>query len=117
MGSLEDILVPIVAMITTFGSMFGIAYIFFTTRHRERMSMIEKGADPVLFQSQPKPYVVLKYGLFLAGIGIGLLFGNILSMTTVLNPEAAYFSMILIFGGLGLGSYYLIYNKIIKKNN
>ena len=117
MNNLEDILVPIVAMVTTFGSLFGIAYIFYTTRNRERMAMIEKGADPTLFQSQPKPYAVLKYGLLLVGLGVGILIGNLLAMTTVLNPVASYFSMILLFGGAGLGAYYLIYKKIVKKEN
>ena len=34
-----------------FASAFGIMYMFYTTRNRERMAMIENGANPELFKS------------------------------------------------------------------
>jgi hypothetical protein len=113
---LEDILIPIFAMTTTFGTIFGIAYIFFMTRHRERISMIEKGFDPKMFQTEKKrSNSALKYGLLLFGIGIGICVGYALEAFAHWNSEASYFSGILTFGGLGLLAYYLIDLKMSKK--
>ena len=42
-----EILVPI----SLFLIVFGIFYIYFTTRHRERLALIEKGADASLFHT------------------------------------------------------------------
>lgn len=114
---LEDILVPIFAMVTTFGTIFGIAYIFFMTRHRERISMMEKGFDPKLFQTEKKSNAALKYGLFLFGIGIGVCVGYALEEFAGWKPEASYFSGILIFGGLGLLAFYLIDIKLRRKQD
>jgi hypothetical protein len=111
---LEDILIPIFAMTTTFGTIFGIAYIFFMTRHRERISMIEKGFDPKLFQTEKKrSNSALKYGLLLFGVGIGIAVGY--ALYAPWNSEASYFVGILIFGGLGLLAYYLIDWKLEKR--
>ena len=43
----EDIIVPI----AIFGTIFGILYVFFTTRNKERLALIEKGMDPNLASS------------------------------------------------------------------
>ena len=81
--------------------------------------MIEKGVDPSIFMKKPKSAVsvALKYGLFLAGLAIGILLGGILVETTRLDEPVAYFSMILLFGGLGLLLYYLIENKNDRDTN
>lgn len=83
------------------------------------MLMIEKGVDPSTFIQKPKnsSSVALKYGLFLAGIAIGILLGAILERTTTLEEGAAYFSMILLFGGIGLLLYYVIEKKNDRSTN
>ena len=43
MGS-EVIILPII-----FGVIFAIAYLFFSTRNKERLALIEKGADASIF--------------------------------------------------------------------
>jgi len=50
----------------------------------------------------------IRYGLLLIGVAVGILIGNILDATTVLEEEVSYFSMIFLFGGLALViSYFL----------
>ena len=75
--------------------------------NEERMAMIEKGADAKLFKSQ-RGFIALRFGLLLIGAGIGLLVGSILENTYRMEEEVAYFSMLFLFGGLGLSaSHYL----------
>ncbi|MBK7390347.1 MAG: hypothetical protein IPI23_15120 [Bacteroidetes bacterium] len=104
----NEILIPI----TFFLSLFGVIYVYFNTRHKERMSMIEKGADASLFQSK-KGYsnASMRFGMFLIGIALGILTGNILTETTSLQEEVSYFSMIFLFGGMSLVSYYMFIER------
>ncbi len=103
-----EVLIPI----TMFLSAFGILYVFFTTRHKERLSLIEKGADPSLFQSKKvNGNTAMKFGMLFIGIALGILMGNILAVTTSLDEEVSYFSMIFLFGGISLVAYYLFVEK------
>jgi hypothetical protein len=47
---MEAIVIPV----SMFLMIFAIVYVYFTTRNKERMALIEKGADPKLFKSEPK---------------------------------------------------------------
>jgi hypothetical protein len=118
MNTLE-MMIPIVAMVTFHAAVFGILYFYFRNRNRERMLMIEKGVDPSIFLKKPKSNssVALKYGLFFAGLAIGIFFGAILAQSAVLDEVAAYFSMILLFGGAGLLLYYVIDKKNDRSTN
>lgn len=109
----NEILIPI----TFFLSLFGVLYVYFNTRHKERMSMIEKGADASLFQSK-KDYsnASMRFGMFLIGIALGILTGNILTETTSLQEEVSYFSMIFLFGGMSLVSYYMFIERKKSSN-
>jgi hypothetical protein len=106
----------LIAFITFFAMMFGIFYMYFNTRNRERLALIEKGADASLFHtprtrtegtSFGKIFNVLKVGLFLIGIGVGVAIGFFLGQAGM-HEGASYPSMIFLFGGLGLVVYYLI---------
>ena len=97
-----------------FAMIFGIFYMFYTTRNRERIALIEKGADASLFKTGSKPastfgklFSVLKVGLFLIGLGLGVAMGYFAGILGM-HEGASYPSMILLFGGLGLVIYYLI---------
>jgi hypothetical protein len=58
----------------------------------------------------------LKYGLFLIGIGAGILIGNILTATADFEPEVAYFSMVFLFGGIALVVSYFLARKIERED-
>jgi hypothetical protein len=103
--------------ICTFAVIFGLRYM----ANKERMAMIEKGMDIGSFkaQSQSQPYKNLKWGLLLIGVGLGLFLAFVLDNSIFNNAnkwghkenEAIYFSLIAIFGGLGLFISYLIEKK------
>jgi predicted MFS family arabinose efflux permease len=91
------------------------AVLLLFVRRKERMFLIEKGANPPEFKQEVPVFSSLKFGLFFIGIGIGVFAGSILAATTVLNQEVAYFSMIFLFGGLSLVIHHLV-DKNQKKN-
>ncbi|MDB5129039.1 DUF6249 domain-containing protein [Mucilaginibacter sp.] len=109
----EGALVPILIPLGFFAMIFGIFYI----RNRERMAMIERGMDPRL--NLPQPHTNLRWGLLLIGCGLGLLLAYITDVTLMHregedNP-AIYFSLIAIFGGLGLFISYWVDMKYLEK--
>lgn len=94
---MEAILIPISFFLT----LFGILYVVFTTRNRERLAMIEKGVDPEIF-AQRKTRFSIKIGLLSVGVSIGILAGQFIAYMSIMSPEPATTSMIFLFGGLGL---------------
>jgi hypothetical protein len=99
---MEEIFIPV----SFFGMVLGIVYL--VIRKRERLALIEKGVDASVFMTERRFSSTLKWGLFLIGLGVGLLIAEILVNSTSMTDEAAYFSMIFLFGGIALlVSYFL----------
>ncbi len=106
----EDTLIAI----TMFAAIFGVVYVIVTSRHRQRMALIEKGMTPADFlTARPaRRGGTLKFGLLLVGLGLGFLFGYILNVAmpatpTEWNPHPEenpifYFVSIFICGGAAL---------------
>jgi len=107
---MEEVLIPLIV----FASIFGIAYVFLNTRNKERLSLIEKGADASLFATKKnhRSNLTLKFGMLAVGIGIGILIASLLESYTVLDEEVAYPSMIFLFGGM-----FLVANAMIEKKD
>jgi len=107
-----EILVPL----SFFALVFGSWYVFVTTRNKERLALIEKGASPDLFKTksdQNSGYNAFKFGLFLIGIALGIVAGYFLNEGGM-EEEPAYFSMIFLFGGIGLVVSFLLRGKLLK---
>jgi hypothetical protein len=107
-------MVAILVPMACFAMIFGIVYVIVTARNRERMSLIEKGADPKLFESVKRTSTggILKWGLLLVGIGLGIFFATLL-VQGGMEEGAAYPAMICLFGGSGL----LVAYKMDQKSN
>ena len=109
-----------IVFIALFAAAFGIYYLHFTTRNRERMALIDKGADASLFntgkEGQKHTFVwgkfTLKMGMLLMGIALGIIAGQLLSGAGLLYEGVSYPSMICFFGGLSLVLFYIIDRKI-----
>lgn len=99
-----------------FSTIYGLFFLF--VRRRERLTMMERGVDPKMFYNEKPPlhYSSLKYGMLFIGVGAGILLANILTATTTLHEEVAFFSMIFLFGGIALVLNYII-EKREKSSN
>lgn len=112
-----DSLLPIIAIISTFGSLTFFVYMHYTSRHRERMAMIQQGKDPMQYKVQlrrTESFRLLKLGVLFLCFGLGLVAGWALELGGV-PSETAYFSMIFMFGGFGMIVYHLSQRKVPEK--
>jgi hypothetical protein len=104
-----EILIPI----SLFGVIFGIYYLYISTRNRERMALIEKGADASLFstgKSTPqRRLIILNIALTMIGIGLGITLALFLYSAT--GREEVYPASIFTMAGLGLLVSFLLGNK------
>ncbi|NMH86413.1 DUF6249 domain-containing protein [Flavivirga algicola] len=103
MGS-ELIIVPII-----FGAVFGVFYLYFSTRNKERLALIEKGADASIFvrgrNNHTAPIwkvLILNVSLLLMGIGLGTFIGSILENYTTIEEGPLYVGSIFLMAGIGL---------------
>ena len=117
---MSGILVPITFFICTFAMIFGIRYF----SNKEKMAMIERGIDPGVRKSTPQPFLSLKFGLLLVGLGLVLIvalfavrgiFGADMNSGERGQAVAMYFGCIGIFGGFGLIISYIIEKKWLDK--
>lgn len=102
MGS-EVIILPII-----FGVIFGIFYLFISSRHKERLALIDKGADASIFYSNKKmtspvwKVLIVNLSMILVGIGVGVFIAGILHYNLGVDEEIAFPGTIFTLAGLGL---------------
>lgn len=107
---MEGIFVPL----AFFLALFAILYVYWTTRTKERLALIEKGVDASVFKTDCNKYALVKWGIFLIFAAVGVFTAHLLAQ--VFNEVAAYFSMILFFGGVGLIIAYFVTNSMMKRD-
>ena len=117
MGS-EVIILPII-----FGVIFAIAYLFFSTRNKERLALIEKGADASIFMKGRRegaaPFwkiIILNLSLLLMGIGVAIFVASILHYNLGVEYEVAYPGTIFLLAGVGLMVGFNMTKKLEKKD-
>ena len=110
----EGILIPLSVFLT----IFGIFYLFLSTRNKERLALIEKGADASIFRKSgnavPK-IILLNLALLSMGIGIGVLSALLVTTYTSLNNGALYPAMIFLMAGISLFIGYLMTKNLDKE--
>ena len=110
----EEILIPI----SFFLAIFGIVYLYLSTRNRERLALIEKGVDASVFmrgkEDGPAFYkvILLNLALLLMGIGGGVFLALLLATYTSLDQEALYPAMIFLSAGASLFAGFAMTKKL-----
>lgn len=109
---MEGLFVPI----GLFLMIFAILYVYYTTRSRERLALVEKGVDANIFKIDPvqRRLDLVKWGIFMIALGLGVITGFVLSRVEAINEVVAFFTMILLFGGLGLIVAYFVVKSLSK---
>ena len=97
----------IAIMAIIFGSIFGVFYLYISSRNKERLALIEKGADASIFNLSKKAgsswkVIVLNLAFLLMGIGLGVLLASILDEYSSLEDDAIYPALIFLMAGAGL---------------
>ena len=105
-----ELLIPIFAIVGTFSSVIIFVYMFYSSRNRERMALIERDKDASIFKrsTSSNRTNVLKYGILGVMVGLGVFLGNIIERIGIMDTGSSYFSMILIMGGIGLTGFYFL---------
>ena len=99
-----EILIPISMFLTV----FGVLYLYLSTRNKERLALIEKGADASIFmrgKSNTTPIrkvLLLNLALLLMGIGAGIFIASILYHNLGVDEDAAYPGTIFLMAGISL---------------
>jgi hypothetical protein len=116
MGS-ELIIIPII-----FGTIFGVFYLYFSTRNKERLALIEKGADANIFVRGKKEYtapiwkvLILNLALLLMGIGAGIVLGGILVKNQIMYANIAMPGATFLMAGTGLLIGFFLTKKMDKE--
>lgn len=112
-------LIPIFGMLTgiiinlgLFTAIVLAIYYNVRARNKERMALIEKGVDiSEIYKKKGNQHGFFKFGFIIMGIGLGLVFGVVFSKIGLLPDVVSYFSMILLFGGVGV----LVANYLVSK--
>ena len=106
---MEGIFVPL----SFFLALFAILYVYWTTRTKERLALVEKGLDAGIFKGECSQYALLKWGIFLIALAVGVLGG--FAFSQVINEVVAFFTTILLAGGVSLIIAYSVVDKIDKR--
>lgn len=99
-----EILVPL----SFFAMIFGIVYLIYSTRNRERLALIEKGVDASIFLQGKTNGIpawkifVINVAFLLIGIGAGLFIALFISTYTQMNSDVIYPATIITMSGVGL---------------
>jgi hypothetical protein len=104
---------------------FGIFYLHYSTRNKERLALIEKGADASIFFSAKAAQknlsvpvwkiLILNMSILLIGIGTGVFIGALLEAYTLIKEEVSYTGSIFLMAGLGLYLGFSLSKKLVEK--
>jgi hypothetical protein len=100
-------------------------------KRKERKEMIERGMNPDTYKfdgskthfhhpedSSFEIYKNVKSGLILIGVGLGFFLTKIFIYAGIFdNTFSSYFSLVALFGGIGLLSSYFLVQKLNQNNN
>jgi hypothetical protein len=107
-----------------FGGIAAVMIVYYNNRHRERMTMIEKGFNPADFNTKgvpvrewfrANPLTSLKWGLLATFVGIGLIIASYLDRMFIMH-DSIYVSCMLVAGGLSLIIFYFIASRKSKQD-
>ncbi|EID74507.1 DUF6249 domain-containing protein [Imtechella halotolerans] len=99
---------PVIVFVSLFFAIFAIAYLHYSTRNKERLALIEKGADASIFFNKDQKTApvwkifLLNLSLLLIGVGVGIFLASFMHYQLNLERSVAYPGTIFLLSGIGL---------------
>ena len=96
-------------------------YLYFSTRHKERLALIEKGVDATIFMQGKRhtapiwKVLILNLALLGMGIGLGIFLAGILHYNLGVQGDIAWPGTIFFMSGLGLLTGFYLTKNIDKE--
>ena len=82
-------------------------FVYVMAKHKERMTLIDKGVDPSsLYSKKYIRYTNLRNGILLVSLAVGLIVGYIMTSISDIPIFVAYCASLLLCEGLGFLLYY-----------
>ncbi|MDF7814740.1 DUF6249 domain-containing protein [Hymenobacter sp. YC55] len=106
---------PLIAVTLTLllcSTVFGVAYLYFTARTRERLALIARGMDPNTFRPRRTN---LKFGMLVSSVVLGTLLGDLIGRQPFGYPIGVPLAAFL--GGISLIVYYFIIDKRLNSRD
>ncbi|WP_274475963.1 DUF6249 domain-containing protein [Mangrovimonas aestuarii] len=100
----SEVIIPVSFLLAT----FGVVYLYLSTRNKERLALIEKGADASIFMKGKKhaapiwKVIILNLALLLMSVGIGIFIASMLHYNLGIHEDVAYPGTIFLMAGIGL---------------
>ena len=105
----------VVISLGMFAMIYGIVRL--SLNKKEHLMLIQAGLDPTTFEKNAKPTLsAAKLGMLLVAVGLGILLANIIVNFNWMDRDAAYFSLVFIFGGASLLVSYFMERKQIAES-
>ncbi len=110
-----EVLVPLVF----FGVIFGIFYLYISARNKERLALIEKGAEASIFYSKDRrvtpiwKVIIINLAFLLMGIGAGTLIAEGI-VQAGMDEDVARPGTIFLMAGIALFIGYYVTSKLNK---
>lgn len=100
----------IIAVIGFFSAIILTIYLFFKTRHKERLDLIQSGNTADIFHPNfmNSRVQILKWGVIIFFVGLGVLLGGLLEKSQFVDEGFASFFAILTSGAIGMILFYFI---------
>jgi hypothetical protein len=112
----EVIIVPLIFFV-----IFGIFYLFVSSRHKERMALIEKGVDASIFYSKKAKntnllaLIIMNFSILLMSIGVSIFLAPLMHSILNVREGVAYPGTIFTISGVGLFLGYKLTMKMSRK--
>lgn len=112
-----EVLIPLMGIIWPMSVAIIFLYLFFSSRNKIRLALIESGRDASIFKYRKSVDRVrtLKTGIICLMAGLGLFIGYLMHTLTGIPEEVAYISSTLLFVGVGLVGFYSYALKLPKE--
>jgi len=107
-------LIGMIAVIGFFASIITFVYMYFKSKHQQRMALIESGTSADIFAEKQldNKSSALKWGMLLTGAGIGFYLGILSEHMFGIEEGLGAFPLTIVGGGLGL----ILFYNVMKGN-